>query len=85
MPGFAWLVNPRVVASLTACCVAPPLLQAVESLYEAGSLVQAVASTKPRILVCTPSNAACDELMRRIMEDRFCDNSGNHPLCGSEN
>ncbi|GAB4815851.1 hypothetical protein N2152v2_002897 [Parachlorella kessleri] len=51
-------------------------VEAVESLYEAGSLGQAVASTKPRILVCTPSNAACDELMRRIMENRFCDNSG---------
>ena len=42
----------------------------------AGGLGQAVASTKPRILVCTPSNAACDELMLRIMSDRFSDGNG---------
>ena len=32
--------------------------------------------TKPRILICTPSNAACDELLTRVMTDGFCDGSG---------
>ena len=38
-------------------------------------------SRKPRILVCTPSNAACDELMARVMKFGFCDGRGNtyHP------
>lgn len=31
---------------------------------------------KPRILVCTPSNAACDELMWRVMKLGFCDGNG---------
>lgn len=31
---------------------------------------------RPRILVCAPSNAACDELMTRIMEKGFCDGNG---------
>lgn len=44
-------------------------------MLQAG-LGQVVSSTKPRILVCTPSNAACDELMLRIMSDRFCDGNG---------
>ncbi len=34
-------------------------------------------SRKPRILVCTPSNAACDELMARVMTHGFCDGRGN--------
>ncbi|KAL4543318.1 hypothetical protein Ndes2526B_g05382 [Nannochloris sp. 'desiccata'] len=34
------------------------------------------AATKPRILICTPSNAACDELMARVMALGFCDGSG---------
>ncbi|PSC75196.1 Helicase sen1 [Micractinium conductrix] len=39
-------------------------------------LGKAVAQTKPRILVCTPSNAACDELLTRVMTDGFADGSG---------
>jgi len=35
---------------------------------------------KPRILVCTPSNAACDELMARVMEKGFCDGNGKFYL-----
>lgn len=31
---------------------------------------------KPRLLVCTPSNAACDELLSRIMSDGFRDREG---------
>ena len=34
-------------------------------------------SRKPRILVCTPSNAACDELMARVMAHGFRDGRGN--------
>jgi len=34
------------------------------------------AATKPRILICTPSNAACDELMARVMALGFCDGGG---------
>lgn len=37
--------------------------------------------TKPRILICTPSNAACDELLTRVMTDGFCDGSGAG-VCG---
>lgn len=36
----------------------------------------AVVKTRPRILVCTPSNAACDELLARVMAQGFCDGSG---------
>ncbi|EFN53619.1 expressed protein [Chlorella variabilis] len=39
-------------------------------------LGRAVAQTKPRILVCTPSNAACDELLTRVMTEGFADGSG---------
>ena len=35
-----------------------------------------LGARKPRILVCTPSNAACDELMSRVMERGFCDGNG---------
>ena len=35
-----------------------------------------ILATKPRILICTPSNAACDELMSRVMRHGFCDGSG---------
>jgi senataxin len=43
-----------------------------------GSLSQilGLGGKKPRILVCTPSNAACDELMWRVMLHGFCDGSG---------
>ena len=34
------------------------------------------APSTPRILVCTPSNAACDELMARVMSQGFCDGTG---------
>ena len=42
------------------------------------SIPHALASgaRKPRILICTPSNAACDELMARVMEKGFCDGNG---------
>ena len=36
----------------------------------------AVRASKPRILICTPSNAACDELMSRIMSLGFFDGDG---------
>ena len=35
-----------------------------------------VAARRPRLLVATPSNAACDELLSRVMTDRFCDGNG---------
>lgn len=43
-----------------------------------GSLSQILGfrGKKPRILVCTPSNAACDELMWRVMLLGFCDGHG---------
>jgi len=34
-------------------------------------------SRKPRRVVCTPSNAACDELMARVMKEGFRDGQGN--------
>ncbi|KAL4419979.1 hypothetical protein ABPG75_007077 [Micractinium tetrahymenae] len=40
------------------------------------TLGQKVTQTKPRILVCTPSNAACDELLTRVMTDGFADGNG---------
>ena len=39
--------------------------------------LQGATTSKPRILVCTPSNAACDELMARVMMYGFCDGRGN--------
>jgi senataxin len=36
-----------------------------------------MGSKKPRILVCTPSNAACDELMARVMQLGFRDGNGS--------
>ena len=38
-------------------------LQVASSMLS--NLGRAVEQTKPRILVCTPSNAACDELLTR--------------------
>lgn len=37
-----------------------------------------VLATKPRILVCAPSNAACDELLLRVMTSGFCDGNGEY-------
>uniref|UniRef100_A0A7S2A4T2 WW domain-containing protein n=1 Tax=Ditylum brightwellii TaxID=49249 RepID=A0A7S2A4T2_9STRA len=36
----------------------------------------AAAKVKPRILVCAPSNAAVDNVILKIMEDRFVDGNG---------
>ena len=33
-------------------------------------------SAKPRILICAPSNAAADELLQRVMDDKFADADG---------
>ena len=33
-------------------------------------------ASKPRILICAPSNAAADELLQRVMDDRFADGDG---------
>jgi senataxin len=33
-------------------------------------------AAKPRILICAPSNAAADELLQRVMDDRFADGDG---------
>lgn len=43
-----------------------------------GSLSQIVGlgGKRPKILVCAPSNAACDELMWRVMMLGFCDGNG---------
>ena len=49
-------------------------LQVASSMLS--NLGRAVEQTKPRILVCTPSNAACDELLTRVMSEGFCDGSG---------
>ena len=40
------------------------------------ALRRAVSATRPRLLVATPSNAACDELMWRVMHQRFVDSLG---------
>jgi len=40
------------------------------------SKILGLGGKKPRILVCTPSNAACDELMWRVMLHGFCDGNG---------
>lgn len=43
-----------------------------------GGAVRAVTqgAARPRILVCTPSNAACDELLKRVMQQGFRDGEG---------
>lgn len=38
------------------------------------SMVKRVS--RPKLLVCAPSNAACDELVRRVMERQFLDGEG---------
>lgn len=43
---------------------------------QGGGVGIAAAAPRPRILVCTPSNAACDELMSRVMSLGFCDGRG---------
>jgi len=54
----------------------------IEKATKSGSGLDSMAhvlgfgAQKPRILVCTPSNAACDELMARVMKDGFCDGNG---------
>jgi hypothetical protein len=58
------------------------MLQTVGELHKnknnssATRLGATFAATKPRILICTPSNAACDELMARVMSLGFCDGGG---------
>lgn len=39
--------------------------------------ISAAAEVKPRILVCAPSNAAVDNVILKIMEDRFFDGNGS--------
>lgn len=53
-----------------------PIPMQVLSSSMLSQLGRAVFQTKPRILVCTPSNAACDELLTRVMTDGFCDGAG---------
>ena len=54
----------------------------IEKATKSGSGLDSMAhvlgfgAQKPRILVCTPSNAACDELMARVMKTGFCDGNG---------
>lgn len=40
------------------------------------ALVSSLASSKPRILVTAPSNVAVDNIVERILRDRFLDSSG---------
>lgn len=55
---------------------------AATSAVEAEALAMSVAAEKapvvprPRILVCAPSNAATDELLKRVLESRFVDVHG---------
>jgi senataxin len=40
------------------------------------SAINAAAKVKPRILVCTPSNTAVDNVIMKIIEERFVDGNG---------
>ena len=40
------------------------------------SAINAAAKVKPRILVCTPSNTAVDNVIMKIVEERFVDGNG---------
>jgi senataxin len=44
--------------------------------YEELALLNEASQLKPRVLVCAPSNAAVDNLVVKIMSDRFVDGSG---------
>jgi senataxin len=47
------------------------------SQTETLALIAAAAEVKPRILVCAPSNAAVDNVILKIVEDRFLDGNGS--------
>lgn len=47
------------------------------SQTETLAAISAAAQVKPRILVCAPSNAAVDNVILKIMEDRFLDGNGS--------
>ena len=46
------------------------------SYYEELAALNKAAEVKPRILVCAPSNAAIDNVIVKIMSDRFVDGNG---------
>jgi senataxin len=45
--------------------------------YEELALLNKANEVKPRILVCAPSNAAIDNVVAKIMSDRFVDGNGS--------
>ncbi len=47
------------------------------SQTETLAAIAAAAEVKPRILVCAPSNAAVDNVILKIVEDRFLDGNGS--------
>ncbi len=54
-------------------------LQSTGSSQETETLaaISAAAEVKPRILVCAPSNAAVDNIILKIVQDRFLDGNGS--------
>ena len=48
----------------------------VNTYYEELAALNKAAEVKPRILVCAPSNAAIDNVIVKIMNDRFVDGNG---------
>eukprot|EP00804_Cyclotella_cryptica_P009981 CCRYP_015418-RA/>CCRYP_015418-RA protein AED:0.07 eAED:0.07 QI:522/1/1/1/1/0.83/6/1172/1208 len=49
----------------------------VSTYYEELALLNKANEVKPRILVCAPSNAAVDNVVVKIMNDRFVDGNGS--------
>ena len=49
----------------------------VSNPTETLAAISAAADVKPRVLVCAPSNAAVDNVILKIMEDRFLDGNGS--------
>ena len=46
--------------------------------YEELAMLNKANEIKPRILVCAPSNAAIDNVVTKIINDRFVDGNGSH-------
>lgn len=64
-------IRKEVSSAATSAAAAEELAQTVTSVAEKAALVP-----RPRILVCAPSNAATDELLKRVLEARFVDVHG---------
>lgn len=76
LPGIAGVCSECLAAAGRPVCCTTIIMLLFYRIDCFRHLLILPPQTKPRILICTPSNAACDELLTRVMTDGFCDGSG---------